>query len=87
MAAAAAAGATAAGALAGGVYGYLKDQGVPHEPAVNFDKAYEHGWALVAVHISPETVDQETVETILKKYNAENVENIGVPFTVTRAAA
>jgi hypothetical protein len=68
-----AAGATAAGAVAGGVHGYLKDQGVPDEVAVNYKHAYETGGAILAVHVPSNNVDQATVEDLLAKYHASNV--------------
>jgi hypothetical protein len=72
-----AAGATAAGAVAGGVHGYLKDQGVPDHVAMDYNKAYEHGGAILGVTVPSNNVDEATVREILSKYGASNVNVYG----------
>lgn len=68
LALAAGAGTTAAGAVAGGVMGFLVDQGMPNEAAVNYQNAYENGGALLAVNVPSGNADQATIEDILVKY-------------------
>jgi hypothetical protein len=68
-----AAGATAAGAVAGGVTGYLKDQGVPEHAAEPYHEAFERGGAVLAVHTPSNDIDATTVENILDKYGATNI--------------
>lgn len=48
-----AAGATAAGAVAGGIAGYLEDQGVPSETAIRHADALRTGSVVVTVHLHP----------------------------------
>lgn len=72
-----AAGATAAGAISGGVYGYLKDQGVPDHVAVDYNKTYEAGGAILAVHVPSGDVDEATARELLNKYGASNVNLYG----------
>ena len=66
-------GTTVAGAIAGGVTGYLKDQGVPHEVAAHYGTAVENGGAILAVHAPSGNVDPTTIQHILQKYGAVNV--------------
>ncbi len=66
-------GTTVAGAIAGGVTGYLKDQGVPHEVATHYGTAVEKGGAILAVHAPSGHVDPTTIQNILQKYGAVNV--------------
>src|SRR5205807_3633374 len=65
-----AAGATAAGAVAGGVHGYLKDQGVPEDVAAIYDEAYHGGGALIAVTVPSGDIDEMKAREILAKYGA-----------------
>ena len=60
-----------AGAVAGGVVGYLKDQGVPGEDIPAYQEAYENGGALIGVVL--EEVDGKAVESILGKYGGTRV--------------
>ena len=62
---------TGAGAVAGGVVGYLKDQGVPADQIPVYQKAYEGGGALLSVVLEDETT--ANVEAILAKYGATDV--------------
>jgi len=66
-------GTTIGGAIAGGVTGYLKDQGVPDTVAANYSKDVENGGALLAVTVPSNNVDAGTAEQILGKYGATNV--------------
>lgn len=73
-----AAGATAAGAVAGGVHGYLKDQGVPDQIASDYDSAIQNGGALLSVHVPSNDLDEATCREILAKYGASNVNTYGI---------
>lgn len=77
-----AAGATAAGAIAGGVFGYLKDQGVPEHVARSYHEVYERGGAILSVHVPSGDVDEAKAESILNKYEALNVGTYGVARTI-----
>lgn len=74
-----AAGATAGGALAGGVYGYLKDQGVEEEHAKAFESAYDQGDILLIVdlgHADDPTLAE--VDNIVRKYEGRFVRDAPV---------
>lgn len=73
-----AAGATAAGAVAGGVHGFLKDQGVPDQAALDYDHAVKTGGAVLAITVPSGDVDEATCREILSKYNAQNVNTYGM---------
>ena len=66
-------GTTVAGAAAGGVVGYLKDQGVPDEVAANYDQAIQSGGAMLAVIVPSNDVDSVAAEQVLRKYGATNI--------------
>jgi hypothetical protein len=68
-----AAGATAAGAVAGGVHGYLKDQGVPDDAIGNYGQDYDAGDTLVAVTVPSNDVDVMTAHEILGKYAGKHI--------------
>lgn len=72
-----AAGATAAGAIAGGVTGYLKDQGVPEHVATDYSKAVENGGAFLTIEVPTGSVDRFKAEEIIGKYNATNINAYG----------
>lgn len=63
------AGATAAGAFAGGVTGYLKDQGVPEQAIKHFHTILESGGAMITVSPTDERIDVSRIESILQKYD------------------
>lgn len=68
---------TAAGAAAGGVYGFLKDQGLPDEVVSSYTDTLVQGGAILAVTCPSNDVDQGTIQGILAKYNATNVNHFG----------
>lgn len=76
LALAGAAATTAAGAAAGGVTGFLKDQGVPEDVLIRYHDAFEHGGAILGV-LPTEAVDRPTIEAILAKYGALNIDTYG----------
>ena len=65
-----AAGATAAGAIAGGVTGYLKDQGVSPDHIQQFEDHLEAGGAVLELRLPSGELDMATAQEILAKYNA-----------------
>lgn len=69
------AGTTGAGAIAGAVTGYLKDQGMDSELAEHYGSRVEGGGALVSVQVPSDKVDESTVRSIFDKYGAERVTN------------
>ncbi|MBS1701946.1 MAG: hypothetical protein JST12_09815 [Armatimonadetes bacterium] len=72
IAIAAAAATTGAGVIAGGVVGFLKDQGVPENAAYEYHETVEKGGALIAIGIQGMLTNYE-VESLLAKYHAENI--------------
>ncbi|CAN5373262.1 hypothetical protein BH11ARM1_BH11ARM1_10540 [soil metagenome] len=62
-------GTAGAGAVAGGVVGYLKDQGVPAEHIPHYKDAIDAGGALLAIHLEP-TDDRLELEQVIQKYGA-----------------
>ena len=75
LAVAGAAGTTAAGAIAGGVTGYLKDQGVDSHVAEKYNDVVTGGGAILAVTLPSNNVDVATGEMVLAKYGANNISN------------
>jgi len=69
-----AAGATVAGTVAGGVVGYLKDQGVPEEESQRFSNVYEQGGAILNVSAPSGSMDAAEIESVLQKYGEAAVE-------------
>ena len=69
IAIAGAAGSTAAGAVAGGVTGYLKDQGIPEQLHETYGKVLTSGGVMVSVTHSVEDIDVRIIEEILAKYD------------------
>lgn len=69
-----AAGATVAGTVAGGVVGYLKDQGVPEEQSQRFSNVYEQGGAILNISAPSGPMDAAEIEAILQKYGEASVE-------------
>lgn len=67
-----AAAATAGGAVAGGMTGYLKDMGVPASVAAQHEAALSAGSVIVAVHLDANE-DTDAVSDILRKYGGANV--------------
>lgn len=73
----AAAATTAAGAAAGGVYGYLRDQGLPEDAVTHYTDTVMQGGAVIAVQCPSGEVDQATIQTLLAKYEATNINHFG----------
>ncbi len=66
------AGATAGGALAGGVAGYLQDQGVPGRIALDAEEAVKNGRAVLGIATPTGKLGEFEVLEILSKYHAES---------------
>jgi len=60
--------ATAAGAIAGGAYGYLRDQGIDEHAARYLSNHLETGGVLVSVSGPSNNVEIDTIQKILTKY-------------------
>ncbi len=67
---------TGAGAVAGGVVGLLKDQGMPAHQADKCQEIYEDGGAILSVSLR-ESVSRAEIEDVLAKYGAHLVEGFG----------
>ncbi len=63
----------AAGGIAGGVYGYLADRGVPPERAQHYHESLEAGHSILSVTISG-PVSQQEIVMLLNKYGAVSAE-------------
>lgn len=77
------AGAGVAGAVAGGLTGLLKDQGVNEEQAQHYSNRILAGGSLVSVYTPSNGVPAETVMAILAKYGSSD----SVPSRVTNPLA
>jgi hypothetical protein len=71
---------TAAGAVAGGVTGYLKDQGMPDMATEHYGKAVEQGGAVIAVRLPSGKVERAEAEEVISKYQAANLNAFEVPL-------
>jgi hypothetical protein len=69
----AAVGTTAAGAVAGGAYGYLRDQGVEEATIHRYSTVLSGGGAIVSVVVPSNDVDGATIEGVLAKYGGADV--------------
>jgi hypothetical protein len=74
-----AAGSTAAGAIAGGVTGYLKDLGIAGSVSENYSKAIREGGALLSVTVPSNGVSETEVSDICVKYNGCNIHTVEFP--------
>ena len=81
LALAGAAATTAGGAIAGGALGYLKDQGVPEHVVSHYNETLEKGGAVLAISL-PDDVSRSSVDVILNKYNALNINEYNHPVRV-----
>jgi len=62
------AGSTVAGAAAGGVTGYLKDQGVPDASLHNYNQVIKSGGAMISVTPYDEKTGYAEIKNVLTKY-------------------
>lgn len=81
LALAGAAATTAGGAIAGGALGYLKDQGVPEHVVSHYNETFDKGGAILAINL-PSDVTRSSVDVILHKYNALNINEYSYPIRV-----
>jgi uncharacterized membrane protein len=70
---AAAAGTTAAGAVAGGVTGYLKDQGIPENSVRRYANYYQTGGALIELSLPSGNLSEMRAREIVAKYGGADV--------------
>lgn len=66
-------GAAAAGAAAGGLVGYLKDQGMGEEVAAQYHARIATGGAILALQLPSGDLDEKVAESLLVKYEAAGV--------------
>lgn len=66
-------GTTAGGAIAGGVVGYLQDQGVETHVAEEYARDMEAEGALIAIEVPSGKVDLTAAQEIFSKYGGRNV--------------
>jgi uncharacterized membrane protein len=64
---------TGAGAVVGGVTGFLKDQGVEEHVAQKYGETITSGGAILAVNVPSDDVDEIKAREILEKYGAINI--------------
>jgi len=76
LAASGAAVAIGGGAIAGGVYGFLKDQGVPEDVATSYRDTVAGGGVVLAISLA-DSIDRSEIEAVLSKYHALNVNRYG----------
>lgn len=65
------AGVTAGGGLAGGVAGFLRDQGIPHRVAGDSEAALENGRGVLAIQSPTGSLGEFEVRTIINNYGAD----------------
>jgi len=78
------AGATAAGAVAGGSFGYLKDQGVPAESVDYYHQTVSGGGALVSVSVPSGEISETEIRDIMSKYASREIEMFPVAADMSR---
>jgi len=61
-------GTTAAGVVAGGVTGYLKDQGISERDAAMYSDTFDNGAAILSVSVPSNNVDTARAQEIFGKY-------------------
>jgi len=76
------AGTVAAGAAAGGVVGYLKDQGVTTDLASTYSSDLQRGGAILAVTTPTGPLSSEDTEALLVKYGAGNVSTLNQAHSI-----
>jgi hypothetical protein len=82
MAIGGAAGTTAAGAVAGGVTGFLKDQGVPEDTITTYNTVIQNGGAMITVSPTDESIDDDTIRSVLTKYSGQITAHAMTPASV-----
>lgn len=78
----AAAGTTVGGAVAGGVGGYLQDQGVDEQVALDSEAALRHGRAVVVVRCPSGKLSESEISAILLKYHASTFGRTEAPAVI-----
>ena len=79
-------GSAAAGAAAGGVVGYLKDQGMNEEVAAAYHARVAAGGAILALNLPSGRLDEAQAEALMVKYEAAGVFT-SYPSETSEAAA
>lgn len=74
-------GTTAAGAVTGGVAGFLEDQGVDKQIAADSEKALEHGEAVLVARVPSGKVTEELARELMVKYLGQVFGRVDQPVT------
>jgi len=77
-------GTTAAGAVAGGITGYMKDQGFSDGQSLHYVDSFHEGAAILGISVPSGSVDETIVQAIFGKYQDVSpltVEGIPAPAT------
>jgi hypothetical protein len=77
------AGTMIAGAAAGGVAGYLGDQGVPEDIVTRYSAAFQEGGAILAIAIPSGKLESSDAEALLVKYGASNIATVNASRPMT----
>lgn len=77
-------GTTAAGAVAGGVAGYLKDQGIPDEAVTRIASTYSEGGALISVALPSGSLELVEAESLIAKYAHSDIWIDGQPHAISK---
>lgn len=80
-------GSTAAGAVAGGLTGYLRDQGMPEDRVGIYHETLEQGGAILIVSPMDETINHAEIEVILRKYDGTVAPDEAHPKAITGASS
>jgi hypothetical protein len=72
-AATAAAGTAVAGAAAGGVFGFLKDQGLSENQIASYSQAFQSGGAILSFNVPSGSIPEAQAEGILLKFGATDI--------------
>jgi hypothetical protein len=80
------AGTAIAGAAAGGVAGFLADQGVPEEVVTRYSSTFEEGGTILAIAVPSGKLEASDVEGILTKYGAANIATVNASRPLAEGA-
>jgi hypothetical protein len=72
-------GSTGAGAAAGALFGFLRDQGMTEPIAREYGDRIVNGGALIAVQAPSGNVSEQEIRQIVAKYGAVSLGNVGQP--------
>ena len=73
------AGTAIAGAAAGGIAGFLADQGIPEDVVTRYSSTFEQGGAILAIAVPSGNLTDEDAEALIVKYGASNIATVNAP--------